>query len=157
MDLQDFIFISNINKKEGCIYQPGGLDQPIPAGILWNPYIAINHTHAVNTKGPVSAGKPHCPKKRCNAGITTTEQVTVAKTAIKNDCQVNGTKLVNAIITSTWLNPCKPILVSCVGNFISIDKAAPIADPIKAIIPPKYKGESSFHCEVYPFVNQGLF
>src|SRR5215203_1141027 len=143
-------------KKGVQCYYPGGLDQPIPAGIFANPYIAINHTHAVNTKGPVSAGKPHCPKKRCKAGITTTEQATVASTAIKNDCQVNGTKLVNAIITSTWLNPCKPIRVSIVGSFINIDKAAPIADPINAITPAKYNGEYSFHCEVYALVYQGL-
>lgn len=43
---------------------PSGLDHPIPAGILENPKIAINHTHAVNTNGPVSAGNPHCPKNR---------------------------------------------------------------------------------------------
>ena len=135
------------------LFYPSGLDHPIPAGILENPKIAISHTHAVNTNGPVSAGNPHCPKNRWSAGITITEQATVARTAIKNDCQVRGRKLVNAIITSTWLNPCKPILVSCVGNFISMDKAAPIADPIKAMSPAKYNGEYSFHCDVYAFVN----
>ena len=65
------------------------------------PDIPNKNTHAVNTKGPVSAGKPHIPKNLCKAGITTTEHATVANTAIKNDCTVRGTKLVSAIITST--------------------------------------------------------
>ena len=66
-------------------------------------------------------------------------------------------KLVNAIMTRTWLKPCKPILVSSIGNFISIDKAVPIADPINAIRPAKNNGECSFHPEVYALVYQGLF
>ena len=49
-----------------------------------SPAVAIIQTQAVNTKGPVSAGSPNVPKNLCNAGITTTEQVTVANIAMKN-------------------------------------------------------------------------
>ena len=83
------------------IDQVGGLDQPIPAGIFISPAVAIIQTQAVNTKGPVSAGSPHVPKNLCNAGITTTEQVTVANTAMKNVAGVNGRNEVSAIITRT--------------------------------------------------------
>jgi hypothetical protein len=70
-----------------------------------NPDIPNSATHAVNTNGPVNAGRPHIPKNRCNAGITKSEQATVMKTAIRKDCTVNGRKLVKAIMTRTWLNP----------------------------------------------------
>lgn len=133
-----------------------GRDQPIPAGIWEKPEIPSRNTHAVKTNGPVRAGNPHIPKNLCRAGITITEHATVAKMAIMNDCGVSGTKLVRAIITSTWLNPCNPNLISAVGNFVRIAKAAPIADPIRAINPAKNRGENSFHWDVYPFVNHGL-
>jgi hypothetical protein len=82
-----------------------GLDQPIPAGMFSNPEIPNNAIHAVNTNGPVNAGRPHIPKNLCNAGITNREQATVIKTAIRKDCTVKGKKAVRAIITKTWLNP----------------------------------------------------
>ena len=69
--------------------------------------------------------------------MTTTEQATVARTAIRNVCHVSGTKLVSAIMTNTWLKPCSPILVSTVGSLIRIDNAAPIPDPMSAITPPR--------------------
>src|ERR1044071_2943037 len=122
-----------------------GRDQPIPAGIWEKPEIPSRNTHAVKTNGPVRAGNPHIPKNLCRAGITITEHATVAKMAIMNDCGVSGTKLVRAIITSTWLNPCKPNLISAVGNFVRIAKAAPIAEPMRAINPAKNRGENSFH------------
>jgi hypothetical protein len=65
------------------------------------PEIPNSHTHAVNTKGPVSAGSPHIPKNLCSAGITTIEHATVANTAIKKELTVKGTNEVRAIITST--------------------------------------------------------
>jgi hypothetical protein len=86
-------------------HYPGGLDQPIPAGICIKPAVAIIHTQAVNTKGPVNAGSPHVPKNLCKAGITTTEHVTVASMAIKKVWGVSGRNEVSAIITKTWLNP----------------------------------------------------
>ena len=61
-----------------------GLDHPIPAGICKKPDVASKKTQAVNTNGPVSAGKPHCPKNFCRAGMRN-EQPTVAKIAIIND------------------------------------------------------------------------
>lgn len=122
-----------------------GLDQPIPAGICEKPEIPSRNTHAVNTKGPVRAGSPHIPKNLCRAGITITEHATVARSAIMNDCGVKGRKLVRAIITSTWLNPCRPSLISAVGNFVRIAKAAPTAEPMRAINPAKNRGENSFH------------
>lgn len=82
-------------------YAYHGLDQPIPAGICEKPEIPNRNTHAVNTKGPVRAGSPHIPKNLCKAGITITEQATVANNAIINDCGVKGMKLVKAIITRT--------------------------------------------------------
>jgi len=54
---------------------------PIPAGIFWKPETPNMNTHAVNTKGPVRAGKPHIPKNLCRAGITITEHAIVANTA----------------------------------------------------------------------------
>jgi hypothetical protein len=110
-----------------------------------NPEIPNMNVNAVNTKGPVRAGSPHVPKKRWSAGITITEQATVAKTAIKNELIVRGTKLVSAIMTKTWLNPCNPSLISAVGSFVSIPSATPIPDPRSAIKPARYRGEKGSH------------
>ncbi len=104
--------------------------------MFWKPEVASRKIQAVNTNGPVRAGSPHCPKNRWRAGIRN-EQPMVANTAIMNDCGVRGTKLVSAIITSTWLKPCSPILISAVGSFVSMAIAAPIPDPNSAIKPAK--------------------
>ena len=130
-----------MSQKEGL----GGRDHPIPAGMFSKPAIPNINTHAVNTKGPVRAGSPHVPKNLCSAGITITEHATVASTAMKKEFTVRGTKLVRAIMTRTWLKPCRPNLISPVGNFVSIARVTPMPDPSRAIRPAKNSGEYGSH------------
>ena len=89
------------NKISSFLFPYGARDHPIPAGMFVKPDTPNKNIHAVNTKGPVRAGKPHIPKNLCRAGITITLHATVANTASKNDWGVSGTKLVRAIMTST--------------------------------------------------------
>src|SRR5918995_3271743 len=65
-------------------------------------------------------------------------------------------KLVRAIITSTWLKPCSPSLISAVGNLVSIAIATPMPEPKSAIKPAKKSGEFSSHWDVYPLVYHSL-